>query len=84
MRCCDAAVQVLKETENEAVMWGDGHLLHQIAARMGWNADSWATEKRVLDALTRCPGMLIAKKTLAGNGRTVRIFRLPESEETHE
>lgn len=77
-RVCDAAVEILRETDNPAVMWGDAHLLHLIAERSGMNANAWITEKRVLDALTRQPGVLVPKLARAAHGRVVRIFRLPE------
>ena len=36
MRASDAAIQVLIETDNPSVMYGDEWLCHQIAARLGW------------------------------------------------
>lgn len=81
MRVWEAAVQVLRETENEAVMWGDEGLLHMIAERMGWKHDGWNTSARVLNALTKCPGPLVAKKTRTGRNRLVRVFRLPETKD---
>jgi len=79
-RCCDAAKEVLLETDNPAVMWGDVALLHMIAERMGWDSQGAKTERRVLAALSRCPGPFTPGKTTLGNGRTVRIFRLREDE----
>jgi hypothetical protein len=80
MRTCEAAVLVLRETDNPAVMWGDEHLLHMIAERAGLRArkNSWHTSKAVLNNLTRCPGILISKMTKGGHERWVRIFSLPE------
>ncbi len=80
MRTCDAAALVLRETGNPAVMWGDEHLLHLIASRAGLkNPGAWKTSAAVLNNLTRCPGILIAKMTRSGgHERMVRIFRLPE------
>lgn len=81
MRTCDAAMLVLRETGNPAVMWGDEHLLHMIAERAGLRAArrGWETSKMVLNNLSRCPGELVAKYTVCGgHERTVRIFRLPE------
>jgi hypothetical protein len=80
-RVCDIAVEVLKESNNPAVMWGDAGLLDTIAARAGIARDecpiyNW---RRVLNALSRQPGILKPKLTMAGN-RAVRIFRLPEEE----
>jgi hypothetical protein len=74
-----AAIAVLRETKNPAVMWGDSGLLHRIADRAGHPARdrSWKTENAVLQALSRNHGALIAGKTTTGAGREVRIFRLP-------
>lgn len=77
-RVCDAAVEILRETDNPAVMCGDTVLLHQIAARAGVWPNAWVTERRVLDALSRQPGILVPRYTRRGDGRLVRIFRLPE------
>lgn len=81
MRICDAAVAVLKETGNPAVMWGDSYLLHTIAERAGARCAhrGGRTERAVLEALTRQPGELKAGFTLAAHNRLVRIFRLPEA-----
>jgi hypothetical protein len=73
-----AAVDVLYETDNPAVMFGDSRLLHMIAKRMGWGANAWLTEDRVMAALNRSPGVLVKGKTRLGSGRIVSIFRLPE------
>lgn len=79
LRVCDAAVQVLRETDNPAVMWGDSGLLHAIAERMGWKHEGPRTEERVLNALSRTPGELIPRMTRSAyRNRIVRIFRLPE------
>lgn len=80
MRTCDAAVAVLSETDNPAVMWGDAGLLHMIANRAGLRARGRArqTSDAVLNNLSRRPGTLIAGHTLLGNGRRVRCFWLPE------
>lgn len=78
MRVCDAAVLVLRETKNPAVMWGDSGLLHLIADRAGIKRKqrSWQTENAVLAALTRQPGDLVPGKALGRGQREVRIFRL--------
>lgn len=79
MRICDAAVEVLRETGNAAVMHGDLPLLVQIAKRHGhYDGHPLWVEKRVLSALTSTPGSLVPGKTRNGRGRLVRIFRLPE------
>lgn len=76
-RVCDAAVEILKETDNPAVMFGDEGLLHLIAERMGWPHRAWHTSNRVLRALSKTPGPLIKRKV-----RTYRYwvlsFKLPE------
>lgn len=80
MRTCDAAVLVLRETDNPAVMWGDEGLLHLIAQRAGLQVSglAWRTSEAVLNNLSRCPGILVQRWVEIGNGRLVRIFRLPE------
>lgn len=83
MRVCDAALLVLRETKNPAVMWGDSGLLHQIAQRANiyMKMRSWMTETAVLNALSKQPGELVAGSTLSHSGgrqRRVRIFWLPE------
>lgn len=77
MRVCDAAVEVLRETDNEGVMWGDEGLLHMIADKLGWKHDAWRTSQRVLAALSRTPGPFIKRKTFLA-GHWVLIFSLPE------
>lgn len=78
VRVCDAAVEVLIETNNPAVMWGDTRLLHQIAARAKLKTAGRAsgTERAVLDALSKQPGILFKHHTTLPNGRTVRVFRM--------
>lgn len=83
MRTCDAAVAVLRETKNGAVMWGDEGLLHLIAEKAGLKAKgrAWKTSDAVLANLSRCHDGLVAGHTTArprGHGRAVRIFWLPE------
>lgn len=78
-RICDAAVEVLRETNNPAVMWGDVHLLHMIADRADAKCKGkmTKTERGILAALTRQPGILVPRHTYC-HGKRVRIFRLPE------
>ena len=83
MRVCDAAVAVLRETDNPGVMWGDEGLLHLIAERLGWEHRAWETSDRVLRALSKTPGTLIKSRTLL-SGRWVLIFRLPEGDPTDD
>ncbi|MFI5297385.1 MAG: hypothetical protein ACHREM_04745 [Polyangiales bacterium] len=79
-RTCDAAVEVLRETGNPAVMWGDEGLLHLIARRAELKTcgRAWKTSDRALANLTRNHDGLIAGTTTTGGGRRVRIFWLPE------
>jgi len=85
MRTCDAAVFVLKETDNPAVMWGDEGLLHMIAerAKLSTCGRAWETTDCVLANLSRQPGQLVAGTTTIGSGRRVRIFWLPEHAPLH-
>ena len=80
MLICEAAEAVLRETGNPAVMYGDSGLLHAIANRAGSAAarQGHITEQRVLDALARCPGNLVATHTSGRSRKRVRIFYLPE------
>lgn len=79
MKAWQATVEVLRETGNEAVMWGDETLLRLIAKKMGWEHKADRTSYRVLQALTRNPGELIMGKTLTGKNRLVRVFRLSDA-----
>lgn len=78
MKVWEAAIIVLEETDNPAVMWGDEGLCHMIATAMGWKHDAWNTSTRVLAALAKSPGKLVKGKTRTGGGRLVNVFRLPE------
>lgn len=80
LRVCDAAVLVLRETDNPAVMWGDSGLLHLIAERanLKMKGRSWMTEIAVLDAMSKQPGELVAGRTPGRGRRMVRCFWLPE------
>lgn len=85
-RIADAAFDVLKETGNKAVMWGDVGLLHKIAARAGIRSQGPKTERHILNSLSKQPGKLIPGYTtvLTACGfigrakRIVRTFRMPE------
>lgn len=82
MRTCEAAVEILRETKNGAVMWGDERLLHMIAARAGLKARGRGplTSDRVLANLSRRHDGLVAGHTTLCNDRRVRIFWLPGNE----
>lgn len=83
-RVCDVAEEVLKETGNPAVMWGDSGLLDTIAERAGLKKHTGrgAIVRRhngVLNALSAQPGNLVKGTTLCGT-RRVRIFWLKGNE----
>jgi hypothetical protein len=83
MKISEAAIEILRETGNPAVMWGDAGLLWAIAERAGLyhppNTLPWKMTARVLAALRKTPGSLIPGITRTGNNRVVSIFRLPEN-----
>ena len=81
MRTCDAAVAVLRETGNRAVMWSDEGLCHLIADRAQLRSCGRLTRTSdcVLANLARKHDGLIAGTTShPHNRRRVRIFWLPE------
>ncbi len=80
VRTCDAAVAVLRETNNPAVMWGDEGLCHEIANRAQLRSCGRAmkTSDCVLANLARCHDGLVAGLTTCHGRRRVRIFWLPE------
>jgi len=84
MRTCDAALLVLRETGNPAVMWGDTGLLDLIVERAGIRRrpcdPPTVAQDRVLANLSRQPGELVAGRTLHPHSdrRRVRIFWLRE------
>ena len=85
MRACDAAIQVLIETDNPSVMYGDEWLCHQIAERLGWEHAGPATSRRVLRALAKTPGRLVKGLVrmpgdCCARGQSTLHFELPEPE----
>ena len=72
----EAAVRVLRRTDNPGVMWGDSALLHLIAEEAGMPHDCWLTEKRVLDALSRYGSELFEQRQARGPRGWVRRFQL--------
>lgn len=78
MRCCDAAIEVLRESKNPAVMAGDYGLLHMIAERLNWEHDGPRTTDRVIKALHKTPGDLVRKYTRGCRNQKTSIFILPE------
>lgn len=82
LRACDAAAQVLCETGEPTIMYGDEWLAHQVAKRLGWEHQGPRTTRRVLAALARTPGRLV--KTLVrmpsdccARGQAALCFALP-------
>ena len=78
----EAAAQLLRETQNTAIGWGDSVLLHAVAQRIGVPAEGPRTEKVILDKIAMTyPGALVKGYTsLPSRGLArVRRFSLPES-----
>lgn len=78
MRYCDAALIVLRETDNDAVMATDSYLLHAISKRAGHRPCGHRTEVRVLAALSAQPGELVPGMVRGYRNQRCRIFYLPE------
>lgn len=84
MRACDAAVAVLQETGEPTIMYGDEWLAHQVAKRLGWEAEGPRTTRRVLAALARTPGELVNSLVrmpgdCCAKGQAALCFELPEA-----
>ena len=82
MRLCDATIEILEETDNPSVMYGDEWLLHQIAKRVGIPSEGPRTSRRVLSALSKTPGKLIKSYVqmpgdCCARGQSVLCFELP-------
>lgn len=80
-RICDHAVDVLRSSDNPAVMFGDSGLCHMIADAAGCLHEGPRTERRVLDALRKTPGSLVVIQTrnpVPHGRRWVLKFVLPE------
>ncbi|HAK87666.1 MAG: hypothetical protein A2X55_09090 [Nitrospirae bacterium GWB2_47_37] len=82
-RICDCAEEVLRETDNPAVGFGDSGLLHRVAERAGLPHEAWKTEERVLNALSRTPGNLVLKYYRSRWGQAARVFYLKERAHEH-
>jgi hypothetical protein len=82
-RICDIALEVLVETDNNAIMWGDG-LLDEVHKRSGGSLGVHPLKRwqRILNALTRTPGDLVPMRTRI-NGRWYRIFYRPDAWSRH-
>jgi hypothetical protein len=71
------AYEYLKANDHDGAMWGDAHLLHEIAEAAGRPHRSWRTEKAMLQALERSPLFVKGFVSLGGpksGHRLVRIF----------
>lgn len=80
-RICDAVVEVLRETDNDAITTEDLGLIGMVAQRMGWPPGHPITSAyRVIGALGRVPGELVPGYTLGFRNHRIRIFRLPPAE----
>lgn len=79
MRLCDAAVEVLNETGNHFIGYGDHTLLHMVSERAGRGHAGPRTHDRVLDALSKTPGPLVRGYTRYPVVGKVRIFWHPEA-----
>lgn len=73
MRACDAALQILMESDNPSVMYGNEWLGHQITGRLGWDHAGPETSRRVLRALSKTPGRLV--KALAMSAEILKSTR---------
>lgn len=76
------AADLLKETGNPAIGWGDSGLLHMVADKLGLPSEGYATEKKILDRIERSyQGVLIKRWKSYGGGKGVgrlREYALPE------
>jgi hypothetical protein len=79
MKVWEAAIIVLRRTDNPAVMSGDNGLCHRIADELGWEHDGPATPLRVLAALHQTPGDLVKRYTRGKRNRLCVRFMLPEA-----
>ncbi len=85
MRVHEAAIEVLIETRNPGVMYGDEWLCHQIAAKLRWAHEGPRTSRRVLAALAKTPGRMVKglvrmPSDCCARGQAVLSFNLPEPE----
>ena len=74
------AAEYIKSIDGTGVMWGDSHLLHEIAEYCGLPHQSWKTELRVLNAIDRGHKGIFEKRFVrlwVGNRESlVRSFEL--------
>lgn len=82
MSIAEAAVIVLKETDNPAVGYGDSGLLHAICEKAGLAHRGWKTEGYILKGLERRPDLFEKRYFRARHG-LARYFvpRIPSPEE---
>lgn len=81
MTIAQAALDVLRETDSPAVVWGDCTLLDTIGERVGMpSMHPLRRHKRILDALDRSPRFV---KSYVRYGRLVRRFDPAGSTHAH-
>jgi hypothetical protein len=77
MKAAQFAADILRETDNIGIGWGDATLLHMVCTRLGWPHEAWLTERRVLDAIDRSHEGVLVKRFFRERGLR-RVFYLPE------
>jgi hypothetical protein len=73
-----AAADILRETKNTAIGYGDSGLLHLVCARLGWPHEGPLTEHRVLNAIDRHHDGFLHKRWFRARNKPARVFYLPE------
>lgn len=80
----EAAAQILRETGNQAIGWGDAWLLHEVARRIGVVSEGPKPEKAILDRIERTYKGALLKRyaTYPSRGLSrVRQYALPGGEQ---
>jgi hypothetical protein len=75
-RIADKAAEYLKSKGHEGTMYGDGWLLHEIAAFAGISPRGWKTEIQILNALDRAPDLFEKRYCKLPNGKRLRAYYL--------
>jgi hypothetical protein len=83
MKAWEATVEVLLETQNPSIMYGDEWLCHQVAERLKWQHEGPKTSRRLLSTLSKTPGCLIKgyckmPSDCCAKGQSVLHFELPD------
>lgn len=71
------AAEVLRETGNPSVCFGDDGLIHAIGERCGFKPSAWKSRKTVCDAIDRSNSGELVKSFTLGH-RWMRCYTLPE------